>query len=285
VLWKLPEIRLSVETLFNIGPYPVSNTLLMTWLAILIIIVFGIVSTRNMQLIPGPVQNFVEWSIEALLGLCESVAGRTRGRKFFPLVASIFFFVLLCNYMELIPGVDSIGAQQAGAHAVFGVFLLGNNSNKLIPWVRPPSSDLNMTIGLALVSVIVTQWYGFVTLGARAHLSHYINFKNGPIGIFVGLLEIISELGRIISFSFRLFGNIFGGDVLLIVIAFLIPFAGPILFYFLEAFVGFIQAIVFAGLTLIFLTLATTHSGEHGAGAVSQEEAQAARAEEVASAL
>jgi F-type H+-transporting ATPase subunit a len=264
VLWKLPEIKVAVETLFYIGPYPVSNGLLMTWLVILVILAIGFLSIRNMQLIPGRLQNTIEWMVEAIIGLCESVAGRERGRKFFPLVASIFFFVLLGNYMELIPGVDSIGTQAPGAHPVLGVFLLGNQGDKLIPWVRPPSSDLNMTIGLALVSVVVTQWYGFATLGFREHVSRYINFKNGPMGLAVGFLEAFTEAARIISFSFRLFGNIFGGDVLLIVMAFLIPFVGPIPFYFLETFVGFIQAVVFAGLTLIFLTLGTTSHSTHG---------------------
>jgi len=271
LLWNLPEIKVAVETLFYIGPYPVSNGLLMTWLVIIVILVFGFLSTRNMKLIPGPLQNFVEWAVEALLGLCESVAGHDRGRRFFPLVASIFFFVLLGNYMELIPGVDSIGVQMPGAHAVWGVFLLGNEGNKLIPWVRPPSSDLNMTLGLAIISVVVTQWYGFKMLGFREQVGRYINFKNGPMGLAVGLLEAFTEAARIISFSFRLFGNIFGGDVLLIVIAFLIPFVGPIPFYFLETFVGFIQAIVFAGLTLIFLALGTTSHSAHGSAEISPE--------------
>ena len=120
-----------------------------------------------------------------------------------------------------------------------------------------------MTIGLAIISVIATQFYGFRILGPKLQLGRYFTLKEGPIGLFVGVLEFILELARVISFSFRLFGNVFAGDVLLLVMAFLIPALGPVPFLLLEVLVGLIQAFVFSMLTLIFLTLGTTgHGGE-----------------------
>ncbi|HKD75779.1 MAG TPA: F0F1 ATP synthase subunit A, partial [Ktedonobacterales bacterium] len=169
------------------------------------------------------------------------------------------------------PGVDSLGTPDPGTHPVAGIFLLGNDSNRFTPWFRPASSDLNFTLALALISVVVTQIYGFRTLGPRAHLGKYLvnPFKN-PIGAFVGILEAITETMRLISFSFRLFGNVFAGDVLLIILGTLVPALGATVFYPLELFVGFIQAFVFAALTLVFISLAIT-GHEETAGAAHAE--------------
>jgi F-type H+-transporting ATPase subunit a len=221
-------------------------------------------ATNKMAPIPKGLQNFVEWVLQQLLDLCEEVAGKEWGRRFMPLVSSIFLYVLCSNWVSVIPGVDSIGTPLPGAQATAGIFLLGDQSNKLVPWVRPASTDLNFTLSLALISVIVTQIYGLRSLGAWGHISKYLNFR-GPIDFVVGILEAVGELARIISFSFRLFGNVFAGDVLLIVMGTLLPFVGPVAFYFLEVFVGFIQAFIFAALTLVFLSLAITghDEGEH----------------------
>jgi len=273
MLWNLPDIKIAPDTLFYIGPMPVSNTLLATWFSVIIVLAFGFLAKRNLSLVPRGVSNFFEWVFEQILNLCEEVAGRERGRKFFPLVCTIFLFVLASNYLELVPFVESLGTINGTVHPVAGVFLFGADSNKLIAWVRPAPTDLNLTIGLAIISVVVTQIYGFRILGIRLQLGRYFTLRDGPIGLFVGILEAILELARIISFSFRLFGNIFAGDVLLVVMAFLIPALGPVPFLLLETLVGLVQAFVFAMLTLVFMTLGTTgHGGEEQHGEERQGE-------------
>jgi F-type H+-transporting ATPase subunit a len=265
-LWLLPHIDVTPETLFTIPGInlPVTNTLIAAYAATFLVSIIFLAATRRMKIVPKGFQNFVEWAAGLLMDFCEEVAGKEWGRRLFPFIGTIFFLVLFSNWVEVIPGVDSIGTPAPGVHPVAGIFLIGNDSDKLTSWIRPASSDLNFTLTLALISVIVTQIYGFRTLGFRLHVGKYINF-HGPVNFFVGILEIISELARIISFSFRLFGNVFAGDVLLVVLGTLLPWVGATVFYPLELFVGFIQAFVFAALTLVFISLAiTTHDeGEH----------------------
>ncbi len=269
MLWKLPNIGVPSDALFYIGPFPVYNTLLLSIVSALIVLGFFYFATRKASIIPTPIQNLVEWVTETLLHLCEEVAGKVNGRRFFPWVASIFLLVLMANWWEVIPGVETIGTINhevpgcpAHPQTVLGIFLVDHaSSNCITPWLRPPSTDLNFTIALAIISFVATQWYGFKILGWRLQLGRYFSVREGPMGLVVGLLELILEPLRILSLSFRLFGNLFAGDVLLLVIAFLVPFVGAIPFYFLELFVGFIQAFVFAFLTLIFMTLGTTSHG------------------------
>jgi F-type H+-transporting ATPase subunit a len=271
VLWKLQPIQIQPEVIFYLGPLPVTNALLGTWISIIVLLLVFFFGTRRRDLIPSGMQNVVEWIVEYLLNLTESVAGTVKARKFFPLVATFFIFILFCNLLDIFPGVDTIGTvnlealKVAHLSAPTSFFLLGEYSNKLTPWVRPGTSDLNLTLALALVSVIVTQIFGFYTLGAKQQLSKYFNFKalfthgfQGPIEFFVGLIEIITELSRILSFSFRLFGNIFAGSAVLAVFAWLLPFVSDAVFIPFELFVGFVQALIFALLTLVFLEIATT---------------------------
>jgi F-type H+-transporting ATPase subunit a len=271
VLWKLQPIQIQPEVIFTIFGFPITNTLIGTWISIIFLFLVFFLGTRRRDLIPSGMQNALEWIVEYLLNLTESVAGTVKARKFFPLVATFFIFILFCNLLDIFPGVDTIGTvnlealKLAHLSAPTSFFLLGEYSNKLTPWVRPGTSDLNLTLALALVSVIVTQIFGFYTLGAKQQLSKYFNFKvlfthgfQGPIEFFVGLIEIITELSRILSFSFRLFGNIFAGSAVLAVFAWLLPFISDAVFIPLELFVGFVQALIFALLTLVFLEIATT---------------------------
>lgn len=267
MLWKLPNITVPVEPLFNIGPIPITSTFLLAIVdAIIIFIIFYLFSRRK-KLLPGRIQGALEWLVQSMLNLCVEVAGEVKGRKFFPWIFGIFLYVLLGNLWEIVPGIETIGPINheipgCDGAATAGFLLLDKNvSNCLTPLLRPPSTDLNFTLAIAVISVVVTQWYGWRMLGAKAQIGRYISLREGPIGLFVGILEAILELARIISFGFRLFGNLFAGDTLLLVISFLLPFVGAIPFYFLEIFVGFIQAFVFAMLTLIFLTLGTTGHG------------------------
>jgi len=256
--------------IFYIGPLPVTNALLGTWISTIALLLVFFFGTRRRDLIPSGMQNIVEWIIEYLLNLTEGVSGKVKARKFFPLVATFFIFILFCNLLDIFPGVDTIGTVNLEAlrlshlSAPTSFFLLGEYSDKLTPWVRPGTSDLNLTLALALVSVIVTQIFGFYTLGAKQQLSKYFNFKafkhgfQGPIEFFVGLIELVTELSRILSFSFRLFGNIFAGSAVLAVFAWLLPFVSDAIFIPFELFVGFVQALIFALLTLVFLEIGTT---------------------------
>jgi F-type H+-transporting ATPase subunit a len=274
VLWKLQPIQIPPEVIFYIGPLPVTNALLGTWISTIALLLVFFFGTRRRDLIPSGMQNIVEWIIEYLLNLTEGVSGKVKARKFFPLVATFFIFILFCNLLDIFPGVDTIGTVNLEAlrlshlSAPTSFFLLGEYSDKLTPWVRPGTSDLNLTLALALVSVIVTQIFGFYTLGANQQLSKYFNFKalrhgfQGPIEFFVGLIELVTEISRILSFSFRLFGNIFAGSAVLAVFAWLLPFVSDAIFIPLELFVGFVQALIFALLTLVFLEIGTTSHEE-----------------------
>lgn len=226
------EIHLSPEGLLKIGNFNLTNTLILSLISIFGLVLFSKIITSNLKLVPEKGQNFFEGLIESILGFMEGVVG-TRGeaQKFFPLVATIFIFIITVNWIEVMPGLGSV-------------------------FVRSPSSDLNFTLALAIISVVGIQYYGIKQSGFLKYGKKFINFEN-PIKFFIGILEIVSEFAKIISFSFRLFGNIFAGEVLLLVIYFLVPYIAPLPFLFLEIFVGFIQALVFSMLTLVFLKIAT----------------------------
>jgi F-type H+-transporting ATPase subunit a len=230
------HISISAESIFSLGPIPVSNSMLTSWLVSALLIALAI--KVHFDLKTGRRSGLIFFSqtlIEALLGLIHSVTNNTRrAQEFLPLVATFFLFIILGNWIGLLPGVGTIGNP---------------------PWFRGATADLNTTLALALISVGATQFFGLKHL-KLTYLKKFFNFS-GPIQFFVGVLELISELAKILSFAFRLFGNIFAGEVLLVVIAFLLPLIGPVPFLGLEIFVGFIQALVFSLLTLVFLHLAT----------------------------
>lgn len=242
------NISLSAEKIAEIGGLTISNSLLATWIAMLILVAISLVSARKPGLIPSGFQNFIEVILEGLYGLVETVAGE-KAKKFFPLVATFFLFILTSNWLGLLPGVNAIGI----IHEVEG-------KKELVPLFRSPSADLNTTLALALISVVTIQFFGVKSQGVK-YFGKFINLSS-PVNFYVGILEFISEVAKIISFSFRLFGNIFAGEVLLLVMAFLVPIIAPTPFLFLEIFVGFIQALVFSMLTLVFLNVATTKHDE-----------------------
>lgn len=305
MLWKLPNVRLAPDTIFTIPPggngFPVTNTLFCTLISIVVLFAMFFFA-RQGNLIPSGWQNFMEWMIEALLGLVEGVVGKARAKKFFPLVATFFLFILVSNLLDVIPTVDTVGsidgtaiqqinaAQHAHYAPVAGFLLFGPISNALIPWVRPATTDLNLNLAMALIAVITAQVFGFATLGFGEHVSKYLNFRallkfslTGFIEFFVGLLEIISEIARIISLAFRLFGNIFAGSVVLAVFAFILPFLADVVFIPFEIFVAVVQAFVFALLALTYLQLATSSHGEpESEHEARQEFAEAERERETA---
>jgi len=247
----MSPISLIAEPILHIGSFPVTNALLLSFVVTLLLLVLGIIFRKKAALVPGMFQNGVETLIEKLLGLMTSVLGdEAAAEKYLPLIATIFTAVLFANWLGLFPGVGSIGLHEgSGAHATF------------VPLLRSPSADLNFTLALAIIAVFSVNLAGILTLGFFKHVGKFFNFTN-PIHFFVGILELVSEMAKMISFSFRLFGNIFAGEVLLIIVGFLAPLIVPLPFMFLELFAGFIQAFVFAMLTLVFITIAIAES-EH----------------------
>ena len=240
------EISIKAEQLFSLFGFPITNSLTIAILTSLIFITMGTLFRRHLALVPGKVQNFVEWGFEEMLLLCNSVLrDEHKTEKYFPLVATIFFFVLVSNWLGLLPGVGSVG-----------LYLPHGEGHVFTPLFRAPAADLNFTLAIALVSVIGVNIFGVIAIGFFKHFQKFVNFSS-PLNFYVGILEFISEIAKIISFSFRLFGNVFAGEVLLIIMAFLLPFVIPLPFLFLELFVGFIQAFVFAMLTLVFVAIAT----------------------------
>ena len=278
-----PHVSLAAEYLLEDGPKWFTNSVLTMIVVDIIVIVLALATRFSLKEKPEGFANFMEFVVEALYNLVESVAGKN-ARKFFPWVATIFILVIISNYSGLIPGVGSIyiehGAAHAGethgaviaaevASADSGLFFVQSVAEeghaKKIPIFRAPSADLNFTFALAIITMFMVQFWGMQALGL-GYLKKFFNFSGTGfmrvINIFSGILELVSEFAKIISFAFRLFGNIFAGEVLLAVMAFLITFLIPMPFYGLELFVGFIQALVFMMLAVVFFTTAVvSHDG------------------------
>ena len=247
------HISLAAEKIIHAGPIEITNTMLVTWITMALLIFLAVLVSRNIKQRPGKLQNFFEFIIDALLNLIETITiDRKKAISFLPIVATLFLFIITANWMGLLPGFETIGLWEiVDGHRV------------LVPLLRPPAADLNTTFALAVVAVVAVQIFGVMSLGI-GYFKKFFDFR-GPIEFFVGILEIISEFARIISFAFRLFGNVFAGGVLLMVISFLIPVFAALPFYGLELFVGFVQALVFAMLTTVFLQMATLGHGEEHA--------------------
>jgi len=241
------EISLKSEVIKVILGFPITNSLILSLSSAFIIIVGSFLIVRSLKLIPSKIQNGFEIIVEAILDFMSQTLGdRELAKKFFPVVAAIFLFILLNNWLGVLPGTGSIGLNETH-----------NGKEVFVPFFRSANSDLNTTIALALIAMAAVQIYGIKKFGFSGYFSKFITLKKGPIYFFVGILELISELSKIISFSFRLFGNIFAGEVLLLIVMNLAPLFAPFPFVILEFFVGFIQALVFAMLTMMFLKVAT----------------------------
>lgn len=366
---SLLAIQLPAEMIFEgddfatpLGAWNLMNTMLTTWLAMLVLIILALFIRKSLTEVPGRFQALFEIIIEFFLNLCESIAGRDKGRRFFPLVFTIFIFIVVANWMGILPGFGTVGriadpeeiAHHHGIHhyvdpaladyasddshakhdehgedshakhdehdddshakhdehdddshakhdehsdhldsvalhvftgqGAFSYLAPGSFSDQLtfeeyenqdglvgedkraghlVPFLRSANTDINMTLAMAIIAMVMVHFWGFSILGFPSHIGKFINFKEGPIGFFVGILEIISELAKVVSFTFRLFGNIFAGEVLLMALAFLLPLIGIIPFLGLELFVGVIQAFIFSMLTLVFASMASV---SHGSG-------------------
>ena len=254
-----PALHLPAEVVFRILGFPVTNTIIASWLSIIFLVGISYAITRRMKLVPSRWQIILEFVIIWLLNFCQSVAGEQNGRRFFPIVATIFLFVLANAWLSLLPGF--------GSH-----FLRGANT------------DINLPLALALVSFVFVEYFGLKSHGLRYlrkffNIGQFLNgigqlFKGrfkagfselfaGLINIFVGLLEGLSEIVRIVSFTARLFGNMTASEILLLIVAFLVPWVLALPFYGLELLVGLVQALIFGGLTLVFVTVAVApHEAE-----------------------
>jgi F-type H+-transporting ATPase subunit a len=242
------------STPLPIMQFAVTNTLLSAWFATVMLVLFFVLGSRKKSLVPGRFQSLVESLIEAALSFCSSVLGPEMGRKAFPVVATIFFFVLFNAWLALLPFYQFLGFTKDGeikAHLL-----------------RSAGTDLNFPLALALISFVFVEYWGI-----RSHgLGYFKKFfaiggllrlrPSGIIDAFVGFLELISEFVRIVSFTFRLFGNMTAGEILVVMITFLVPFVAVEFVFGLELLVGLIQAVIFASLTLVFLSVAVSHQ-EH----------------------
>jgi len=384
-----PEIIVPAEVLTSFGPINISNTMITAWMVMATIILMSVIATRSMKVMPSGFQNFMEAVVEFLFDQVVAIAGEKNGRKFFMVIATFFIFIIMSNWMGLLPFFSAVGQiedvgseifEEIAEHAESGhefaereehvgwiidqvggislvmpraeavefeveegwtggvaldhyiVFLaeaftdfeleeggglsaqdlqaamasleatdgapilLTNPAEEghepvesallgeslrisgiefpdqklalIVPYFRGVYTDINNTLALAFLSFIIVEIWGFQALGFGYLGKFFVNPIKNPIGTFVGMLELISEFIRIVSFTFRLFGNIFAGEVLVLMLTFLMPFLIVDIIYGLELFVGFIQAAVFSLLTLVFAVMATAaHGGgdeEHG---------------------
>lgn len=263
------ESTIFAEPVAHVGNFTITNSLVMSWLTVLVLVVGFVLVGRRLRQTPKGLQNVFEILLEEALNLADMVTGsRKKTERFLPITLALFLFILVNNWLGLLPGVGTIGMVEThGAERIF------------VPFLRGGTADLNLTLAIALFAVVMSHIMGVVMVGAWGHFNKFINinaFKDmlkkvrkdpmvlivNPIKIFVSLIELVGEFAKVASLSLRLFGNIFAGEVLLATMMSLMAFFLPLPFMFLEMIVGVVQALVFAVLTLAFMSIAATHE-EH----------------------
>lgn len=287
-----PKIQLPAEGVLHFSESPweilsfsLTNTMLTATLVTLILLFLAWRATRRMELVPRGVQNIMEMVVEFFVNLCESIAGKENGRRFLPLVATLFLFILLANWMEVIPFIGTVGVVEKGHEEIFRSVSIGGfklfyiplgteatESEGLIPFFRPATTDVNIPLAMAIIGMLLVQYWGARSLGLWNYAQRFIAIRElfrgkvftGVVDLAVGALEALSQGAQVISLTFRLFGNLFAGDVLIILMAFLFPLAWILPIYGLEIIIGLVQAFIFAMLILVFATLAVTaHEESH----------------------
>jgi len=270
---------------WEILSFSLTNTMLTATLVTLLLLFLAWRATRRMELVPRGLQNVMEMVVEFFVGLTESVAGRENGRRFLPLVATLFLFILLANWMEIVPFIETVGVVEKGHEELFRAINLGGfklfyiplgaeatESEGLVPFFRPATTDVNIPLAMAIIGMLIVQYWGAKSLGLWTYAQRFIAIRQlfrgrvftGFVDLAVGALEALSQGAQIISLTFRLFGNLFAGDVLIILMAFLFPLAWILPIYGLEIIIGLVQAFIFAMLILVFATLAVTgHEESH----------------------
>lgn len=257
--------------LFEIGPFAVTNSMVLTWVVAVALILFAQFATRNIQAIPQGAQNFWEWLVESLHDFLEGIIGADLVKKTFWFFATLFIFILSCNWFGLVPGVGSIGWGHADAQ--------GHLSHLTDPLFRGANADLNMTLAMSMVFFVCWTVWALQANGPGGFLLHLFGPKGDTVGLLkilmigvfmlVGVLEVVSILFRPVSLSFRLYGNVFAGENMLETMTLLSPSMGWLLaipFYFMELLVGLVQALVFMLLTSVFTLLICQHDEEHAHG-------------------
>jgi F-type H+-transporting ATPase subunit a len=262
---------LIAEPIFHIGTFPVTNAYINSTLAVLFFLIIGLLLRRRTAEVPRGLQNAAEGVLEFILTYVDQVTkDRKRSMQFLPIVGGLFLFILVTNWMGLLPGIGSIGR-----------WLVMHGEVELVPIFRPANTDLNMTLAMAVFAVIASHVLGVAAIGFFKYANKFIKigdlihgFKKGGTHIMVaviefavGIIELFSEVAKMVSLSLRLFGNVFAGEVLLTVLAGLVAYIVPLPFMLLELLVGLIQAVVFSMLTLVYLTMATApvHNVAHEA--------------------
>ncbi len=261
----------AAPVLLDLGFFKVTNSMLVTWVVALGLILFARVATRQIQAVPSGAQNFWEWMIESLHDFLSDIIGKELVTRTFWFFATVFIFVLFTNWFGLIPGVGTIGWGHADA--------AGNMTHIARPLLRGGNADLNMTSAMSIVFFACWIFWALKANGPGGLVSHIFGYRGDATGalrallivvfVIVGLLEVISILFRPVSLSFRLYGNIFAGENLLEAMAIMggkyIGWLVPLPFYFMELIVGFVQALVFTLLTAIFTSLICSHDDDHEA--------------------
>lgn len=235
------SVHLNPYVVGHIGGVPITATLITVWVVMFFLIAVALIVKRKLSLVPNKLQNIFETAIGGGYEYVQGVLGdKKTADDYFPIIATIFIFILGINWVGLIPGVGAFGTYHDG---------------HITPWLYPGATDLNITLGLTLVAFFTIEIAGILGIGLWKYAGKFINFHS-PLAFVIGIIELISELARLVSFSFRLFGNIFAGKTLLLVTMFFVPYILPMPIYAYEMFVGIIQAAVFAILTLFFIKLA-----------------------------
>lgn len=265
-----PAVELPAGVVFHVASFPVTNTIIATWITMVFLILFCWLVTRHLREVPRRWQMVLEYGLGAIMGFCERVAGEKNGRQFFPIVMTIFLFVAFNAWLALLPFFG-------------GAFHATLSSGTEVELIRAANTDLNTPLALALVSFVAVAYFG-LRLTGRKYFKQFFNFGKlgggfkaifrgnlkgafggiftGVIDVFIGFIELLSMFIRILSFTFRLFGNMTAGEILLLMVTFLAPFVVALPFYGLEMLVGLVQALIFAILTLVFITLAVASHGE-----------------------
>ena len=263
------ESTLYAEPVAYVHNWPITNSLITSWVAVLVIAILAVSLRMKMKKVPGKLQHFFEIVLEGALNLSDQVTGsRKITEKIFPLAISIFFFVLINNWLGLLP-LGGLGVIQTGA-----------GGSVFVPFLRSGTADINTTLMLALVAVIGSNIFGAAVIGIWKTFNKYVNLKAlagiatkirkeptilvvAPVMFFVGILELVGEVAKVASLSFRLFGNVFAGEVLLASMSAILAYGLPIPFMFLEIIVGVIQALIISMLVLVYFTIAAQDHDEH----------------------
>lgn len=240
------NISLSPEALFHIGSLPISNAFFWSWLVFIFLVVGSFILKKSLKMRPGKFQNIVEMLVGGAYDFVESMMGdKKRAMRVFPLVFTMFFFIFFCNLLTFIPGQAAVTIKTAGG---------------VVPLFRAIISDYSLVFVMTIISVITTQIVSLAVVGPLGYIGKFLNFTS-PLNFFLGLMDLVGELAKVMSLSFRLFGNIFAGEVLGAVMLFLFPFFLPLPFALLGLLTAVVQPFVFAVLTLVFISMAT-QSGE-----------------------